>query len=81
MLKPTDFKYKIRTKDDKIYSVAVRYDNRLTKATNCKSYACSLRDDDSGLIVGVVGISGAKDATQALIWLQYREICTHYGHN
>lgn len=52
MLKPTDFKYKIRTKDDKIYSVAVRYDNRMTKATNCKSYACSLRDDDSGLIVG-----------------------------
>lgn len=74
MLKDSDFKYQIRSRNGRIYSVALRYDKQLTKATGCKSYACSLRDA-CGLVVAVESISGARDKTQALIWLQYKELC------
>ena len=73
MLKPTDFKYKIRTKDDKIYSVAVRYSPKMTKVLGMKAYTYTLREDETGIYWGVGTITGAEDITQALIWIQYKE--------
>ena len=67
------FKYKIRSRNGKIYSVAVRYNPTMTKALGMKAYAYTLRDDDTG-IYGFAGtITGAEDITQALIWIQYKE--------
>ena len=68
------FKYKIRTRGGKIYSADVRYSPRMTKALGMKAYAYTLRDDATGIHWVAGTITGAEDTTQALIWIQYREL-------
>ncbi len=67
------FKYKIRSRNGKIYSVAVRYSPTMTKALGMKAYTYSLREDETGIHWVVGTITGAEDITQALIWIQYKE--------
>lgn len=68
------FKYKIRSRNGKIYSVNVRHNTTMTKALGMKAYAYTLRDDDTGIYWFAGTITGADDITQALIWIQYKEL-------
>lgn len=68
------FKYKIRTRGGEIYSADVRYSSKMTKALGMKAYAYTLRDDSTGIYWFAGTIAGADDITQALIWIQYKEL-------
>lgn len=68
------FKYKIRSRNGKIYSADVRYSPRMTKVLRTKAYTYSLREDETGIHWAVGTITGAEDITQALIWIQYKEL-------
>lgn len=67
------FKYKIRDETGKIYLVRVRYDKAMSRHLGTRSYGYSLKDPESGLIIGCGTVSGAEDTTQALIWVQHKE--------
>lgn len=68
------FKYKIRTRGGKIYSADVWYSPKMTKILRMKAYAYTLRDDATGIHWVAGTITGAADITQALIWIQYKEL-------
>jgi hypothetical protein len=46
----------------------------MTKALGMKAYTYSLREDETGIHWVVGTITGADDITQALIWIQHKEI-------
>jgi len=68
------FKYKIRTKTGKVLSVWIRHSRKMSKLLETKAYTYTLRDDLTGIHWVVGTITGANDITQALIWIQYKEL-------
>lgn len=67
------FKYKIISKNNKTYDVCIRYDRNMSRYYGKRTYCCSLRSL-GGIIMAVETII-ADNKAQALILLQYRELC------